>query len=350
MEQRDAATHDYGRALSFCRAILPKVSRTFALQIGFLPGDLGKAVLVGYLICRIADTVEDDPLMSVSRKQQLLGRFLDCFDAAAVAESYALEAADVTGNPDHVTLLRGTADVFVVYAALPDESREIVRRWVGELVGGMSEFVERYPHGIRIQTMPEFRRYCYYVAGTVGHLLTELWRAHAAVGDRQYNRMLRTCEQFGEALQTVNILKDIAWDIERENAAYVPEELLRERGSSHQALLERERLRDNRKAIDALIQLAKSDLEAAFEYYSAIPKRAIPIRIFCLLPILFAVATLREIERSTAMLEPGGGVKITRREVRSLILAGSVSTVSNHATRWLFSKASRDRFVPFATG
>jgi farnesyl-diphosphate farnesyltransferase len=66
-----------------------------------------------------------------------------------------------------------------------------------------------------------------------------------------------------------------------------------------------------------------------------------------LLPILFAVATLREIERSTAMLQSGGAVKITRKEVRSLILAGSVSTMSNTTTRWLVSKTSRQ---PFALG
>jgi farnesyl-diphosphate farnesyltransferase len=62
------------------------------------------------------------------------------------------------------------------------------------------------------------------------------------------------------------------------------------------------------------------------------------------LPILFAVATLREIERTTAMLQSGGAVKISRQEVRSLILAGSVSTISNKTTRWLVSKTSRERF------
>jgi len=76
----------------------------------------------------------------------------------------------------------------------------------------------------------------------------------------------------------------------------------------------------------------------------AIPKMALQIRLFCLLPVLFAVATLREIERSTAMLQSGGAVKISRAEVRSLILAGSVSTISNKTTRWLVSKTSRQRF------
>ena len=44
------------------------------------------------------------------------------------------------------------------------------------------------------------------------------------------------------------------------------------------------------------------------------------------------------------MLQSGGAVKISREEVRSLILAGSVSTMSNKTTRWLVAKTSRQRF------
>ena len=193
--------------------------------------------------------------------------------------------------------------------------------------------------------MDEYKRYCYYVAGTVGHLLTELWYCSSAtVRKGDYERMLVDCEAFGEALQTINILKDIAWDIEHENAAFVPEDLLRARGSSHQTILHGDWVVQNREALVALVELAKEDIRKSLNYFNAIPKTAIRIRLFCLLPILFAVATLREIERSSAMLESGGGVKISRSEVRSLILAGSVSTISNTTTRWLVSQTARTRF------
>ena len=39
---------------------LPGVSRTFALTIPELPGDLRRVVTNAYLLCRIADTIEDD--------------------------------------------------------------------------------------------------------------------------------------------------------------------------------------------------------------------------------------------------------------------------------------------------
>jgi len=332
-------------AMVFARGIIGRVSRTFAIGISVLPGDLGKAVLVGYLLCRIADTVEDDGTATAARRQALLARFVMCFEDPAAAESFASEASDIAAADAYLDLLRGTKLVFDLLHSLPPKSAAIVERWTREMAAGMSEFVGRYPAGIRIQTMPEYRRYCYYVAGTVGHLLTDLWYCHSRLfSKRDHARLLVNCEAFGEALQTINILKDIAWDIEHENAAFVPEELFLARGSSHSTMLEPRRQIQNREALVALVELAKDDLRKSLDYFNALPKMAFQIRLFCLLPVLFAVATLREIEKSSAMLLSGGGVKIDRAEVRSLILAGSLSTISNKTTRWLVSKTSRQRF------
>ncbi|MDQ2908560.1 MAG: squalene/phytoene synthase family protein [Candidatus Eremiobacteraeota bacterium] len=336
---------DDREALEFARGIIARVSRTFAIGITVLPGDLGKAVLVGYLLCRIADTIEDDGAATAARRQALLALFVDCFGDREKAENFAHEASDIRADASYLELMRGTHLIFDLLHSLPKGSAEIVGRWTCELARGMSEFVGRYPSGIRIQTLPEYRRYCYYVAGTVGHLLTDLWMFHSPyVRARDHERLLVNCEAFGEALQTINILKDIAWDIEHENAAYIPEDLLRARGSSHQTILHGDWRIQNREALVALTQLARDDIRKSLDYFNAIPRMALQIRLFCLLPILFAVATLREIERSTAMLQSGGNVKITRGEVRSLILAGSVSTISNKTTRWLVSKTSRQRF------
>jgi farnesyl-diphosphate farnesyltransferase len=57
--------------------------------------------------------------------------------------------------------------------------------------------------------------------------------------------------------------------------------------------------------------------------------------VFCILPLLYAYATLRELTQSRAMLRPGGNVKITRREVRSLMLLGILLAGSDTGIRWL---------------
>ena len=334
-------------ARRFCAAVLPRVSRTFALSIRVLPGELGRSVLAAYLVCRIADTVEDAPGLEASAKAALLEALLDALDDPAVADAYPRRAAAVTGNDAHVELVRNADRVLLVYRALPADSRAHVRHWVREMIGGMRDFVLRYPDGIRIQTLEEYREYCYYVAGTVGYMLTDLWRLHTpGIDDARHEVLRERCRAFAEALQTVNILKDVAADAEHENSIYVPAHDLAAHGSGHATLLSPEHLPRNAAALRTLLDLARADCEMALEYLLLLPRRAVSIRLFCLLPLAFAFATLRELLRSTAMLRPGGTVKITRGEVRALLAAAPLVVGSNAAVRWLVRRVGRRPFLP----
>jgi farnesyl-diphosphate farnesyltransferase len=336
-------------AVRFARAVLPEVSRTFAISIRFLPGMLGRAVLTSYLLCRIADTIEDDGTATPDRKAELLDAFLRALHDADAAEAFPVDAADIHGDPAHVDLVRHTDLVCLLLRSLPAHSRTRVVHWVGVMVHGMRKFVGLYPRGIRIQSVAEYREYCYYVAGTVGCLLTELWHAHApSVGKAEFARLWAKCQQFGEALQTVNILKDIAWDAEHENAIYIPAATLAEHGSGHDTLLSTAHTERNHAAIASFIQLAWRDLDEALEYILMVPRRAVAIRAFCVLPLLFAYATLRDLAQTHDMLRVGGKVKISRGEVKTLTLAGLAALVSNRALRSLVARVKSRPFVPFA--
>lgn len=333
-------------AARFAREILPAVSRTFALSIRMLPGELGRAVLAAYLLCRIADTLEDEPALPAAQKAALLDELLRCFDGAEAADGFPALATSITGEAAHVRLTRNTDLVFVLYRSLSEATRAHVRRWVGEMIGGMRKFVLLYPHGIRIQSIEEYREYCYYVAGTVGYLLTDLWHEHApSIGERQYEVLRAKCRAFAEALQTVNILKDVATDAEHENSIYIPEELLREHGSSHAEILHDDRLRATRAALATLVRLAQHDLEGARSYLLLIPRRAVAIRLFCVLPLLFAYATLRDLTHLPHALAQRQVVKISRREVKSLTAIGFLVIMSNRGLAWLADRAMRRPFV-----
>ena len=330
------------------RSILPLVSRTFALGIKLLPSRLEMPVRLGYLLCRIADTVEDDLALAPSRKAQLLDEFMLCFDDVQRADSFADCMHELTTSDDYVDLVAATGEVFALYRGLDLPTRKILRTWIAEMVRGMRKFVIDHPAGIRIASVGEFHEYCYFVAGTVGHLLTDLWHQHSsAVDSRVYHRLLDDCEPFGEALQSVNIIKDIAWDAEQENAIYVPSDLLAAHGSTHSEILHDHRRASNRAALQPLFAIAHDDIERSLRYIESLPLMAVRIRLFCVLPILFAVATMREIEKSEAMLVPGGAVKISRTEVKALIFAASTSTLTNYSLRWLVDRV-RERPFDFS--
>ncbi|MBI1808304.1 MAG: squalene/phytoene synthase family protein [Gemmatimonadetes bacterium] len=336
-------------AVRFGHEVLPGVSRTFAISIRFLPGMLGRSVLTAYLLCRIADTIEDDGTASPARKQELLDAFVRCLGDRDAAEAFPALAHDIAGDAAHVALLRHTDLVGVLLRSLSTASRDRVVHWVTEMARGMRKFVGLYPEGIRIQTVAEYREYCYYVAGTVGCMLTELWPLHApSVGPAEFARLWPKCQQFGEALQTVNILKDIAHDAEEENAIYIPAATLAEHGSGHATLLAESHRDRNQAAVADFVRLAWADLDEALEYLLLVPRRALAIRAFCVLPLPFAYAPLRALTASREMLRAGGAVKISRREVRSLTVVGLASLASDRALRALVARVRERAFTPFA--
>ena len=121
----------------------------------------------------------------------------------------------------------------------------------------------------------------------------------------------------------------------KENAVFLPEKNLRIQGSSHRDILDPNLLEKNRVVVGDMIDLAKEDLDKALQYYYSLPRSALSIKRFCVLPLLFALATLRELSQSDAMLQSGGSVKITRNEVRLFVMLTPIIICSNRMVRWL---------------
>ena len=316
------------------------------MSIRILPGDLGSAVCCAYLLCRIADTIEDEPTLDAPAKAALFDSLTACFGDSNHVDAFMASVASIDGDAANARLLRNSDLVFVAFAALPERTRACVSHWVLEMIVGMRKFVLTYPRGVRIQSLDEYKEYCYYVAGTVGYLLTDLWQEYSpSIGAARYALLRERCRAFAEALQTVNILKDVARDAEHENSIYIPEQLLRAHGSAHATILADDRLQQNREALATLIQLAWKDLDEATTYLLTIPRRAVSIRLFCALPLLFAYATLRDLTGTPDALARRVVVKISRSEVKSLTVLSVIGVLSNRALARLVERARTKRLV-----
>src|SRR5262245_45465215 len=95
LEQNDQA---------YCQEILPRVSRTFALCIRLLPPALEHSVLIAYLLCRIADTLEDSADLPAATKQSLLTQFKACLESGE-PNSESLRAAFLMPRSDEERLV-----------------------------------------------------------------------------------------------------------------------------------------------------------------------------------------------------------------------------------------------------
>lgn len=308
-------------ALTFAKQMIKQLSYTFAMSIRLLPGPLGKAVLTGYLLCRIADTVEDDSSTSSTIRAQLLTLFSESARSQEQLAEFVTAASCIKGDESHLKLLHNSIMVFELLNFLPDKSAQIVWSRTREMALGMREFVIQYPKGIHIKSTDELHRYCYYAAGTVGHMLTDLFYYHSPfITKVTYDRLLVNCEAFGEMLQITNILKDIAWDFECQNYVFIPADLLMRNGSTQENILADEFRTQNYESIKTIVNIAELDLAQALQYFYTIPRMAITIRLSCLVPLVLAIATLREIQNTQVMLQKGGMVKISRKEVKSIIV------------------------------
>src|SRR5256885_11251326 len=71
---------------AFAAFLLEKTSRTFALNIQVLPAGLRRQVLLAYLFCRMADTLEDDADLTEGAKARLLDAFRGLFPPGPPSE------------------------------------------------------------------------------------------------------------------------------------------------------------------------------------------------------------------------------------------------------------------------
>ena len=284
---------------AYCRSVLPSVSRTFALTIRLLPPGLEYPVTVAYLLCRVADTIEDTTVLGIEEKQRLLALFRECLDDRATpgdAEPLRLAFADHDGEEER---LASRADaVLREFQRLPAAQRNAVRPWVQEMCAGMREFVGVTSLG----SLEDLDRYCYIVAGTVGHMLTELFRLHNGRMTAERAAALDAlATSFGLGLQLTNIIKDVA-DDRRRGLSFIPRELYAAGGEGPEVL-------------HRLVGKAKRHLRDALDYCTRLPRGDYRVRLFCLTSLYFAARTLRLAERRPRLLGSEGALKISRAAV-----------------------------------
>jgi farnesyl-diphosphate farnesyltransferase len=331
-----ASDHD----LAYQRGVLPGVSRTFALTIPVLPDALAVVMTNAYLLCRIADTIEDDPGLKPEQKSQFHTRFIAVVKGAHAAEEFARDLAPLLSErilPAEHDLVRNTPAVIRVTHGFSGEERAALTRCVAIMCRGMPEF-QRNKSLRGLEDLDELAEYCYYVAGVVGEMCTELFCLHCPELAAKREHMLRLAVSFGQGLQMTNILKDI-WEDRQSGACWLPRSVFA-RGALDLERLEAWHTQPAfRDGLHELIGVGHAHLRNALEYTCLIPKREAGIRRFCLWAIGLAVLTLRNIYRNPTF-RSGNEVKVSRRTVKATVLTTNLTLMSNRALKLMFARAA----------
>ena len=326
--------------LAYQAHVLPGVSRTFALTIPILPDQLATVMTNAYLLCRLADTIEDDVGLDSVQKSAFHRRFVAVVEGREPAEPFAADLLPLLSGrvlPAERDLVANAAAVLRVTHSCTTPERAALERCVRIMCTGMPEF-QRNKSLRGLADLDELAAYCYHVAGVVGEMCTELFCLHSPELAQRRDEMMALAVSFGQGLQMTNILKDI-WDDRQAGACWLPRSVFANGELDLERLEELHETSDFKAGLDSLIGVAHAHLRNALEYTCMVPKREAGIRKFCLWAIGLAVLTLRKIHRHPTF-RSGAEVKVSRRTVKATVFATNLTLLSNRALRLIFARAA----------
>ena len=320
--------------------LLLHVSRTFALTIPQLPKPLERSVGNGYLLCRIADTIEDDPNLGLDDKLVYFENFLQVLNGEACAEEFAATLHDALSDrmlPAERELVKTTPEILALTRTLSNTQQQALIRCATIMSYGMHRFqTQKSLDGL--PDVPEMSHYCYAVAGVVGEMLTELFCDYSEEMNAHRDEMMPLALCFGQGLQLTNILKDI-WEDQQDGSCWLPRTAFSADEQYLGKLIRTEQPQGLTDGINQIIGIAHSNLESAIRYSQFIPKSEVGIRRFCLWAIGMATVTLKKIHRNPGYHD-GDQVKITRRQVGTVVHSVNAINFSNQLVNAWFRLTS----------
>jgi 4,4'-diapophytoene synthase len=321
--------------------ILPHVSRTFALTIPQLPPQLRTAVTCAYLLCRIADTIEDEPALSPPETLAFLQRFSAELAGHGPPKLLAGEIARRLSDRTLATerdLVSNMDRVIAVMKRLNPPQQAAIRRCVELMCLGMPRF--QFTASVKgLGSSSDLDDYCYYVAGVVGEMLTDLFCDYSPEIARHRSALSALAASFAQGLQMTNILKDV-WEDRSRGACWLPQDVFTRHGVDLAEVSSEPFDPRFGAGFHELLGVAHAHLRNALDYTLLIPSKETGIRRFCLWAIGLAVLTLRKIEHNPRFTA-GAQVKVTHTAVAMTRLLTNVAGRSDGVLRLLFVLAAR---------
>lgn len=315
-------------------SLLKEVSRSFYLTMRILPGAIRPQISLAYLLARTTDTIADTEIISAERRLEALEKLRARILGTSEARLEFGELARHQGSSAEKILLEHSEDALSLLPQFSKDDQQKIRDVLNTIISGQEQDLKRFAGAnekqiIALQTEMDLDDYTFRVAGCVGEFWTKICVAHQLdvqeiFRDKKLSEI--SLEQlgirFGKGLQLVNILRDLPRDL-RLGRCYIPQDLLSASGLTPQDLLSPANELKFRPIYEKLLDVAQQHLSAGWNYTKCLPRAQLRLRLACAWPILIGVKTISKL-RQENILDPARRVKISRSEVRNLILKSIV--------------------------
>lgn len=330
------------RDIRFQDGILKDVSRTFALTIPTLPDRLSVVVGNAYLLCRIADTIEDEPGLNWRQKRYFSELFISVTNGEGNGSVFARKLIPLLTDDTLLSekdLVRNTETVIRITNSFSVEQRSALTRCIKIMSNGMAEF-QRNASCNGLTSLRDLDRYCYCVAGVVGEMLTELFCDEVKIPSPRRQELMTLAVSFGQGLQMTNILKDI-WEDSARGVCWLPQDIFAGSGFPLKQLHQAEVNDCFEDGLGKMIAIAAEHLRDALAYTLTFPVKQTGIRRFCLWALGMAILTLRKINNNRGFTR-GEQVKIKRFSVKSTAMVTSLFASNDKILTSLFELGMRN--------
>jgi len=327
--------------------LLKNTSRSLYLSIQALPRHMREPFAIAYLLCRYADTIADTRLLPAEKRSGWIEKFPQLVQQQPPREVQALtrEISGKSENKYEEELIKNLPLCLAQFNVLADDLKPLVAEVVQAVCEGMKIDLSFFPTEKNapvkaFEKAAHLEHYCRLMGGKPGLFwskLTQKTIPHFAPNEM----FLQWGQQIGDALQIVNILRDLPKDLQL-GRCYFPTEDLQPAGLTPDDLRQAQNSARFEPVKQKWIRWGMDRLAAAAPYFSNLPKMQPGQRAAVAWPILWTADTLYKVAQTPDLLDVQKRVKIPRSTIYFTLACTPALWLSNtFFATWLARKINR---------
>lgn len=320
--------------------LLKNTSRSLYLSVQVLPRSMRAAFSVAYLLCRYADTIADTAVIPAERRLFWVKQF-----PALVREQNTQAARQLTEeinggseNPYEKILIGKLEDCFRWFNQIEDKQQAFILDVVQAVCEGMEHDLSFFPteHTASpraLSSQEELEHYCRLMGGKPGLFWSQLiyHTTHIRVPEDTFYQW---GQYIGDALQIVNILRDLPKDLQI-GRCYFPLSDLQPLGLSPADLTDEKNSAKFETVKRKWIVWGLRRLQNGVSYFAQLPKTQPGQRAAVAWPILWTADTLFAVYQTPDLLNANKRVKISRSTIYFTLCCTPLLWLSNRFfTAW----------------
>lgn len=327
--------------------LLKHTSRSLYLSVQALPQAMRPAFSVAYLLCRYADTIADTHLLPAERRLYWIERFPQMLQTQnpQEAEQLACEISGGSENPYEEQLIKHLIPCLHLLNQINTNQQTIIMEVVQAVCEGMRMDLNTFPTcegttPTALKTPQELEHYCRLMGGMPGLFWSKLIY-HTQRVKMPEEQFYELGKHVGDALQIVNILRDLPKDL-RIGRCYFPQEDLQTAKLTPEDLLNPANSPSFSPIKNKWIFWGLNRLASAKPYFCQLSRLHPGQRAAVAWPVLWTADTLYKVYQEDNLLNPQKRVKISRNVIYSTMLLSPLILLSNTAfCAWLNKKINR---------